>query len=120
MLNYLTLIFTCQLVGELISKALAIPVPGPVIGMILLFLFLVYKGSIPEKLASIADGLLSHLSLLFVPAGVGVMIHFKLLGDDMIAISAALIVSTVLTVAVTALMMNWLNRPPANMNKSGE
>ena len=110
MLNYLTLIFGCQLVGELVTRAAGIPVPGPVLGMVILFGFLVYRGAVPEKLATVADTLLSHLSLLFVPAGVGVMLHFRLLGDDWLPLSVALVVSTVLTVAVTAWMMAWLGR----------
>lgn len=119
MLNYLTLIFGCQLVGELVTRALAIPVPGPVLGMVILFLLLVFRGTIPEKLSATTDGLLSHLSLLFVPAGVGVMLHFPLLGDDWIAITMALVVSTVLTIAVTALMMSWLSRHAATPDSTG-
>jgi len=119
MLNYLTLIFGCQLVGELITRALAIPVPGPVLGMVILFLLLVFRGSIPEKLSATTDGLLGHLSLLFVPAGVGVMLHFPLLGDDWIAITVALVVSTVLTIAVTALMMSWLAKHAATPSSTG-
>jgi putative effector of murein hydrolase LrgA (UPF0299 family) len=108
MLNYLTLIFGCQLIGELVTRALTIPVPGPVLGMVILFFVLVLWGTIPEKLSTAADGLLNHLSLLFVPAGVGVMLHFRLLGDDWLAITVALVLSTVLTIVVTALMMSWL------------
>jgi holin-like protein len=119
MLNFLTLIFGCQLVGELVTRALAIPVPGPVLGMVILFLLLVFRGTIPEKLSATTDGLLSHLSLLFVPAGVGVMLHFPLLGDDWIAITVALVVSTVLTIAVTALMMSWLSRHTATPGSTG-
>lgn len=113
MLNYLSLILCCQLAGELTTKTLQISVPGPVIGMVLLFCFLLARGSIPENLARTADGLLGHLSLLFVPAGVGVMLHFGLLGDDWLPIGVALVVSTVLTIAVTALMMTWLGRGAA-------
>lgn len=110
MLNYLTLIFSCQLVGELVTRAVAIPLPGPVFGMMLLFALLLIKGSVPEKLAVTADGLLSHLSLLFVPAGVGVMLHFSLFGDDWLVISIALVASTVLTIVVTAMVMSWLSK----------
>ena len=122
MLNYLTLIFGCQLAGELVTRALAIPVPGPVLGMVMLFLLLVYRGSIPKQLATVADGLLGHLSLLFVPAGVGVMLHFPLLGDDWMAITVALVVSTVATIAVTALVMSWLTRqaPAPGSNGTGD
>ncbi len=111
MLTYLTLIFSCQLVGELLAQALHLPVPGPVLGMVLLFLFLAIRGSIPRDLEITADGLLRHLSLLFVPAGTGVMLHFRLLGDDWLPIAAALLVSTVLTIVVTALVMTRLSRP---------
>ncbi len=110
MLNSITLILCCQLAGELVSKFLNLPAPGPVIGMVLLFILLLAKGGISKPLAACADGLLNHLSLLFVPAGVGVMLHFRLLGQDWLAVSAALVVSTLLTIAITALMMNWLGR----------
>jgi len=112
MLNYLTLIFCCQLAGEFLISAIGLPVPGPVVGMVLLFCFLLFRGAIPDDLGNVADGLLNHLSLLFVPAGVGVMLHFKLLGDDMVAIGLALVVSTILTVVVTAFLMQRLSRLP--------
>lgn len=120
MLNFLTLILICQLAGELIAKALGLPVPGPVIGMVILFVFMSLRGGIPEGLATTADALLKHLSLLFVPAGVGVMLHFRLLGKDWLAVGAALIASTVLTIAVTALMMNWLGRVAGGDTRDGE
>jgi holin-like protein len=78
--------------------------------MVLLFLFLLIRGNIPKNLTITADGLLNHLSLLFVPAGVGITLHFRLVGDEWLQISVALIVSTVLTIAVTALMMSWLSQ----------
>lgn len=117
MLKYLTLILCCQLAGELAAKALQIAVPGPVIGMVLLLCFLLVRGSVPEDLSRTADGLLSHLSLLFVPAGVGVMLHFNLLEDDWLPIGVALIISTVLTIIVTALMMSWLGRRAAGADQ---
>lgn len=114
MLNYITLIFCCQLAGELVIHAAGLPFPGPVLGMVLLFGFLMVRGSIPEKLGATADFLLGHLSLLFVPAGVGVMLHFSLLGDDWLPIGVALVASTALTIVVTALMMSWLGAAGAN------
>lgn len=118
MLKYLTLILCCQLAGELTVTALKIPVPGPVAGMVLLFCYLLLRGSIDKGLAQTADGLLGHLSLLFVPAGVGVMLHFQLLSDDWLPITAALVVSTVLTIIVTALMMTWLDKSATGDNDS--
>ncbi|MGB7180401.1 MAG: CidA/LrgA family protein [Burkholderiaceae bacterium] len=114
MLNGLTLILVCQLIGELISQATGGPIPGPVIGMVILFLFLLVRGSVPKNLQTTGNALLSNFSLLFIPAGVGVMLHFRLLGRDWLAVSVALIVSTILTIVVTALLMSRLNKTKAN------
>jgi holin-like protein len=108
MLNALTLILCCQLVGELTVVALGLPVPGPVAGMALLFTGLLTRGSIPDNVAQVGDGLLTNLSLLFVPAGVGVMLHAPLMANEWLAISVALVVSTLATIAVTALVMRRL------------
>lgn len=108
MLGYLTIILVCQLAGELSVTVLALPVPGPVAGMALLFAGLVARGGIPDELAGVADALLKNLSLLFVPAGVGVMLHVQLLQREWLPITAALIVSTLLTIGVTAGLMAWL------------
>lgn len=110
MLEYLTLILACQLLGEFAVSAAGLPFPGPVAGMLLLFMFLVIRGSVPDDLANVAGSLLNHLSLLFVPAGVGVMAHFELLGSDALPLSIALIVSTVLTIMVTAAVMTIISR----------
>ncbi|WP_346909934.1 CidA/LrgA family protein [uncultured Roseibium sp.] len=106
MIFYLTLIFACQLAGELLKAALELPVPGPVIGMVILFAGLVIKGGLPEGLAQVGDTFLGNLSLLFVPAGVGVMLHIALIGEQALAITLALVGSTLATIAVTALVMN--------------
>lgn len=119
MLGYLTVIFCCQLVGELLATALALPVPGPVIGMAILFTGLVVKGGIPAELGEIGGALLGNLSLLFVPAGVGVMLHATLLGRDWLPISVALLASTLITIAVTALLMARL-MPPVERDQRPE
>ena len=113
MLNYLTLIFACQLVGEFFVVWAGISIPGPVIGMVLLLFFLIWRGAVPDELATVGEGLLRHLSLLFVPAGVGVMLHFGLLEEDAPAVGVALVASTVLTITVTALVMQFLSRSNA-------
>jgi holin-like protein len=112
MLGYLTVIFCCQLVGELLATALALPVPGPVCGMAILFVGLVIRGEIPKELGDVAGVLLGNLSLLFIPAGVGVMLHATLLSRDWLPISLSLVFSTLVTIAVTALMMSWLMPAP--------
>lgn len=121
MLGYVTLIFCCQLVGELFVTALGIPVPGPVVGMALLFAGLLVRGAIPDDLGATADTLITNLSLLFVPAGVGVMLHVRLIGRDWLPISVALVVSTALTVAVTAWLMVRLSpRPNGGAEAKGD
>lgn len=108
MLFHLTLIFCCQLLGELFISATGLPVPGPVVGMFLLFVGLLVHDAVPVDLGKVADALISNLSLLFVPAGVGVMLHARLIGKELIPISVALVASTILAVAVTAWLMSWL------------
>lgn len=110
MIEYLTLILVCQLAGEFLVTALAIPIPGPVIGMILLFAFLAIKGEVPHQLDAIAKGLLNNLSLMFVPAGVGVMAHLALLEADGTALLVSIIVSTAFTIMVTARVMSMLSK----------
>ncbi|MCB1772620.1 MAG: CidA/LrgA family protein [Gammaproteobacteria bacterium] len=101
----ITLLLAYQLVGEVGVRALDLPVPGPVAGMLLLFLTLVALGRVPESLSTSAGGLLSHLSLLFVPAGVGIMVHAERIGAEWLPIALALVLSTLLTMAVTAWVM---------------
>ena len=110
MLPALTLLLVYQLVGEVIAQFFALPVPGPVIGMGLLFATLAVRGSVSDELRGTANGLLQHLSLLFVPAGVGVMLHFHRIGDEWLPLAASLVGSTVLTIAVTALVLRALSR----------
>jgi holin-like protein len=110
MLGSFTLLLVYQLVGEVFVHLAGLPVPGPVVGMLLLFLTLLFRGSAPDSLRDTCQSLLSHLSLLFVPAGVGVLLHFKRLGAEWLPISVALVASTVVTIGVTALVMRWLQK----------
>jgi len=109
-LAFLTLLLVCQLAGEVIAVATGLPIPGPVIGMALLFLGLALHGAVPDGLQATAGGLLQHLALLFVPAGVGIMAHLSLLADEGWPILAALFGSTILTIAVTAGLVQGLSR----------
>jgi len=108
MLESIALLLLCQLLGELIVVALQLPIPGPVVGMVILFCGLIIRGNIPEPLTQTANGLLAQLSLLFVPAGVGVMTHLTLLGNQWLPLSLSLVISTLLTIAVTGLIMQRL------------
>ena len=108
MLKAITILLIFQLVGEVLVRALALPVPGPVIGMLLLYLVLTIRGSAPSDLTRTAHGLLDRLSLLYVPAGVGIMVQFALIKREWLPILLTLVLSTVLTLIVTALVLRWL------------
>jgi holin-like protein len=110
LIRYLALILACQLVGETISVAADIPVPGPVIGMAILFIGLLIKRGLPAGLEQAGGGLLRHLALLFVPAGVGVMLHVPRLADEWWPVLLAIVPGTLIAIAFTALVMQWLGR----------
>jgi len=110
MLAALTVLLVYQLIGEVLVQLLGLPVPGPVVGMLLLFVTLLLRGTAPEWLRTTSNALLGHLSLLFVPAGVGVMQHFQRLGAEWLPITVALVASTIITIGVTALVMRALQR----------
>jgi holin-like protein len=104
----LTWLLVFQCLGEALVRVLGLPVPGPVAGMLLLFIGLRLRTAIPAGIDTAATGLLQHLSVLFVPAGVGVMLHVDRIADEWAAIMTAIVVSTVLTIAVTAVVMRAL------------
>ncbi|MEW6164686.1 MAG: CidA/LrgA family protein [Pseudomonadota bacterium] len=108
MLNAITLLLLFQLVGESVALLFALPVPGPVIGMGLLFAALALRGGPSAELRGTAQSLLQHLSLLFVPAGVGVMLHLERMADEWLPIVVALVASTFAALAVTALALRLL------------
>ena len=110
MLGALTLLLVFQLAGEAIALFFAMPIPGPVIGMALLFAMLAWRGSVSEQMRATAQNLLQHLSLLFVPAGVGVMLHFQRMADEWLPIAVALVASTFAALAATALILHFMTR----------
>ena len=110
MILALALLLGFQLVGEVIRLALGLPVPGPVIGMVLMLVVLIVRRGPTPELRDTAGGLLQNLSLLFVPAGTGVMLHFNRLGDEGLAITVALVASTLLGLAVAGLVFKALAR----------
>lgn len=91
-----------QLIGELIVVWLSLPLPGPVLGMVLLLLVLLDAKRVPEPLRRVSDALLSNLALLFVPAGVGLVLHFELLKSEWWIILLALVISSLGAAAITA------------------
>jgi putative effector of murein hydrolase LrgA (UPF0299 family) len=117
MLYALTLILLCQLAGEAVVLLTGLPIPGPVLGMLLLLGWLFLRGGISEEVGRTADALLAHFSLLFVPAGVGVMLHWERIQGQWPGIAAALLLGTLVTLAVTAVTMAGAQRLLATVSR---
>lgn len=110
MLPALATLLVFQTIGEVLSYALALPIPGPVLGMALLLAFLLVHEPAVDGLRPTCVELLKHLSLLFVPAGVGVMLHVTRIANEWLPIVAALLGSTALAIVVTALVIQRTSR----------
>jgi putative effector of murein hydrolase LrgA (UPF0299 family) len=110
MIASLSLILLCQLAGEVIVRGLGLPMPGPVLGLLLLLLLLLARDRFKvlargplqqDGVEGASRGLLANLSLLFVPAGVGVMQKLDLVAAHGIAVAVVLVISVVVTLLVT-------------------
>lgn len=96
----------CQSAGEALARLLNLRLPGPVLGMVLLLGLLVWP-PVRTLAEAAADALLPHLSLLFVPIGVGVVVHLGVLAEQGLRIAAVIVVSTLAGLVVTALLLRW-------------
>lgn len=114
MLKGLLLLLACQLLGEAVARELSLPVPGPVLGLALLAALLLARPGLHATVGPVAGTLLSNLSLLFVPAAVGVVQVLPLLRTEGVAIGVALVVSTVASLVVTALTFRAVARWQGN------
>jgi holin-like protein len=110
MIASLSLILLCQLAGEVVVRGLGIPMPGPVVGLALLLVLLLARDRFAalargplqqDSVETVAKNMLAHLSLLFVPAGVGVVQKLDLVAEHGPAITAVLAISVVITLLVT-------------------
>lgn len=104
------LLLVFQLVGEVAAQALHLPVPGPLVGMLLLFAALLIRGRLPDSLRDAGNALLRHLMLLFIPAVAGVMMYFDRIEREALPFLAACLLGAAVTMAVTALTLQWALR----------
>lgn len=114
-LQGLALLLLAQSAGELLVRALRLPLPGPVLGLGLVLALLAWAPArrlVAAPVEAAAEGLLAHLSLLFVPLGVGVIAHLGLLGGHALALALVVLVSTLAGLAVTGLVLQALWREP--------
>lgn len=114
-LGLITLLLAYQLVGEMIVLFFNWPIPGPVIGMFLLFISLLFRAGWAARWIEPSQHFLRYLSLFFVPAGVGVMLHLTRVGEQWLAIGVALLISTIVSLVVTAAVMLLMMRLHARM-----
>ena len=112
MIKSLFIIFFFQLLGEAIQKIFEINIPGPVIGLILLLLSFIFfskkltqSKKIIKEISVISNQIINYLSLLFVPIGVGVVMHIDYLGDNLFKIFSIIIIGTLVTLVFTAFVM---------------
>ena len=118
MLRGFFIILLFQLVGEVLQKFFNLVIPGPVIGLILLLFSLIYLKKIKSKkilnvkkdVMSTGNAITSYLSLLFVPIGVGVVMHISYLEQNLYQVLGVIVLGTVLTVGLTAKLMEVLNQ----------
>lgn len=124
MIPALSLILAFQLVGEVLSRLLNLPLPGPVIGMCLLVAACIWRPSLAARMRPVTQVLLANLSLFFVPAGVGVIAHIPTLQEYGFGLAAAITGSTILAIATGAwafsLVARWTGATdPSAMKDSG-
>lgn len=118
MLRSIFFIFFFQLLGEFLKKFFEMRIPGPVIGLILLLVTLIFlkkfkKTAIVNLKADVintSNYILSYLSLLFVPIGVGVVMHLSYLENNLFRVLIIVFISTILTIGGTAFLMEKINR----------
>jgi putative effector of murein hydrolase LrgA (UPF0299 family) len=111
-----TWLLVLQLAGEAVVRLTGLPLPEPIVGFVLALAALGLAPALRAPLRAAADALLPHLSLLFIPAGVGVVMYLGAIREDALAIAAALVVSTLGGLAATAWVAErvarWQERAP--------
>ena len=118
MLRAIFVIFFFQLLGEALKKFFEMLIPGPVIGLILLLITLIFLkrfktraiNNLKSDVLNTSNYILSYLSLLFVPIGVGVVMHLSYLENNLFKVLIIVFISTVLTIGITAFLMEKINK----------
>ena len=118
MLRAIFIIFFFQLLGEAIKKFFEMRIPGPVLGLILLLVFLIFLKrfktaaitNLKEDVINTSNYILNYLSLLFVPIGVGVVMHLSYLENNLFKVLIIVFISTILTIGLTAFLMEKINK----------
>ena len=107
MLACIAVFLLLQIIGESISLLLNLPIPGPVLGMVMMLICLILKYGLIEEVRPTANILLAHLALLFVPAGIGVIRQTERITSEWLAITLVNVLGTAITMLVTAFTIQW-------------
>ena len=118
MLRAIFVIFFFQLLGETLKKFFEMRIPGPVIGLILLLMTLIFLkrfkmsavNNLKTDVINTSNYILSYLSLLFVPIGVGVVMRLSYLENNLFKVLIIVFISTILTIGLTAYLMEKINK----------
>lgn len=108
MLHAIAALLLCQLLGELLVRWTGLPLPGALAGMALLLAALILKGRVPEPLERAASRLFRHMMLMFIPLVAGVVMHVERVSAEWLPFVVACIAGAAITIAVTALTLQWL------------
>lgn len=115
-----SILFFFIFIGEIIANFFKIPIPGSVIGMILLTLGLYGKIIKDEWIRPAAKLLIENMALLFIPAGIGLMIHFKLISENLLPITSIIIFCTIFTLIITGFIQQKLEKIFAKKGNKNE
>lgn len=110
MLHAFALLLVCQVAGDVFVQLSGLPLPGAVVGLMLLLGGLLVLGRVPQGLDQCANGLLPHMMLLFIPSVAGVMQHFERVAQEWRPFLIASIGGTFVTLIVTTVTLRWLLR----------
>lgn len=108
MLLELLRVVLCFALGELISRCGLILIPAPILGLIALYMNLLYLKRVPDELSRLAERMLQNFGLLFVPAGVGIITQVHAFDSHLVALLAAVLLGTAVTITVTAVVADYL------------
>ncbi len=114
MIRAMAVLLLCQLAGTIFQQASGLPLPGPVLGLVMLLAYFIRTGGPSPVMRDTAQGLLKYLGLLFVPAGVGIVSELQALRENAVAIAVAIPVSSLAALLVTGCLMNRLVRKRAD------
>lgn len=111
MINGLLLLFGMQLLGEILHQYAHIPLPAPVIGLLLLFFaLLIFKAPLSQRIQPAAEGFIRHLTLLYFPIGVGLILNWNQFAEYGLALILAVVFSTIICIPLIALLSQYILR----------